>query len=251
MEQSFRTRSCFDREAQAYLLEREGQHSFLVQRELVLELLPPGSLRVLDAGCGPAVMAEPLLDRAYQVYGVDLSPRMVAYARTRMLNHWGALRCHFSTGSIERLAFADGYFDAALSMGVLEYLPSHGRALAELHRVLRPGGTVVLAVSNRACLYHATRGAAQALRAAARRLLGRADSLAPAPNRCLPWRLARELERAGFTGVEGRFCNFIFWPLHGLHAGASLALDRRLSRRSATRLGALFGAQYVVRARKP
>ncbi len=253
MEQSFRTRSYFDREAEAYLQAREGQQSFVAQRELVLDLLPPGSLRVLDLGCGPAVMAEALLERAYQVYGVDLSPRMVAYARTRMQNHWAALRCHFSTGNVERLAFADDYFDATLSMGVLEYLLCYDRALAEIRRVLRPGGTAVLTVPNRVCQYHVAAGAAGALREMAKKALGRppAASRTFVTNRCVPWRLARQVARAGFTAVEGRFCNFILYPLHELHAGASRALGRRLERLAGTKLAVLLGTQYVVKARKP
>ena len=51
--------------------------------------------------------------------------------------------------------------------------------------------------------------------------------------------------------MAGRYCNFIFYPLHELHAGASLALNRALSGLSDSSLGRWIGAQYVVKARKP
>ncbi len=252
MGQAGRTRSYFDAVAHEYLLEREKQYSFVCQRNLVLDLLPVGCGRVLDIGCGPAVMAEELLKQAYEVFGIDLSPGMIGYGRDRMQSHPAGSRCHLSVGNIERLGFADGYFDAVVAMGVIEYLASYDQALAEIRRVLRPGGVAVLTVPNRVCAYHVTREAAEALRAAAKRLLGRPPSSSSSllTNRCVPWRLARQLEGAGFDKVQGRFCNFVFYPLHELHEGASLALNRSLSRLSGSRLGVLAGTQYVVKAQK-
>jgi hypothetical protein len=59
------------------------------------------------------------------------------------------------------------------------------------------------------------------------------------------------LRRAGFERVAGRYCNFIFYPLHELHAGASLALNRALSGLSDSPFGRWIGAQYMIKARKP
>lgn len=70
-------------------------------------------------------------------------------------------------------------------------------------------------------------------------------------NRCVPGRLDDELARAGFQKLEGRYCNFIFHPLHELHARASMALNRRLSAFGQLPLAPWLGSQYVVKVLKP
>lgn len=245
-------RGYFDAVAREYLLEREEQYSFVAQRELVLELLPARLERVLDIGCGPAVMESKLLERSGEVWGIDASPQMIAYGRARMVNHPDGRRCHLSVGDIEKLSFKHAYFDAVVSMGVLEYLLSYDQALAEMHRVLRPGGIAVITVPSRVSAYHRSRGSVEALRGLAKRILGRppAQTRRLVTNRCVPRRLDRQLEHAGFRRVEARFCNFIFYPLHELHSGASLALNRKLSGLANRELGAWLGTQYVVKAQK-
>lgn len=252
-DQGMHIRGYFDAVAREYLLEREEQYSFLSQREHVLALLPARMERVLDIGCGPAVMEGPLLARAGEVWGIDASDRMVAFGRTRMLGHPEGGRCRLSVGDIQSLAFADASFDAVLSMGVLEYLLSYDRALAEIRRVLRPGGVAVITVPSRVSAYHLARERAEALRGLAKRALGRppAASRRFVTNRCVPSRLDRQLEEAGLRKVEARYCNFILYPLHELHAGASLALNRRLSRLAGPGLEARLGTQYIVKAQKP
>ena len=70
-------------------------------------------------------------------------------------------------------------------------------------------------------------------------------------NRCVPGRLDRELARAGFQKLDARYCNFIFHPLHELHAGASMAINRRLTALGQPPLAGFLGSQYVVKAGKP
>lgn len=251
-DQTERIRGYFDGVAREYLLEREEQYSFVSQRELVLELLPSRLERILDIGCGPAVMESGLLERSGEVWGIDASAQMIAYGRARMLNHPERARCHLSVGDVEHLAFRDGYFDAALAMGVIEYLLSYDQALAEMHRVLRRSGVAVITVPSRVSAYHVSRESAEAVRGLAKRLLGRPPSGTRCfvTNRCVPRRLDRQLERAGFRRMEARFCNFIFYPLHELHSGASQALNRKLSGLANRELGAWLGTQYVVKAQK-
>src|SRR5258708_37248548 len=95
-------------------------------------------------------MAPDLLGRADEYWGTDLSAQMSAYGRARMESHPGWNRCHLGVGDAEALDFPSGFFDAIVSLGMLEYLVSHERALAGMFRVLRPGGVAVLAVPNRA-----------------------------------------------------------------------------------------------------
>jgi 2-polyprenyl-6-hydroxyphenyl methylase/3-demethylubiquinone-9 3-methyltransferase len=208
--------------------------------------------RALDIGCGPAMMEPALLERGFEVWGIDASAQMIEYGTQRMAAHPMRSRCHLSLGDAERLAWPENHFDAVISMGVLEYLSSYDRMIAEIRRTLRPGGIAALTLPSRVSVYRLTRDAFNAARATARQLLGRPPpAAAPLPvRRCVPWQLDAQLERAGLRKIEGRFCNFIFFPLYELHPGASNALNRRLERFSSGPLGAALGAQYVVKVRK-
>ena len=83
-DQAFRIRSYFDAAAEAYARQREREFSFAEQKRIALELLPVRLERVLDAGCGPAVMASDLLARADEYWGTDLSAQMIAHGRNRV-----------------------------------------------------------------------------------------------------------------------------------------------------------------------
>src|SRR5262245_48042003 len=97
----------------------------------------PSSARVLDAGCGEGVLVEAYADRLC-ISGVDAS-----YGSPRV-----------TTASLTALPFPDGSFDRALCLDVLEHLAyeDQPRALSELHRVLVPGGELLVSVPNLAHL---------------------------------------------------------------------------------------------------
>src|SRR5258708_37139319 len=111
-------------------------------------------------------------------------------------------------------------------MAVLEYLPRYARALAEVSRVLKPGGIAVFALPNRASAYHVARGAYVTLRHAERRLRGRQARLPMAHNRCVPWKLDRGLQGPGLPKAKSRACNFIFFPLQELPPRLAHLLNR-------------------------
>ena len=246
-------RRYFDAASDQYARGRAQEYSFMAQKRIALGFLPARSARVLDVGCGPAVLADELLERADEYWGIDLSPQMIAHGAARMAAHPRASCCCLSVGDAEALQFEDASFDAVVALGLLEYLPSYERALREICRVLRPGGVAALAVPNRASAYRRCRGLADRTRLGVKRLLGRAPRVTERFhwNPCIPARLDEELANTGFERVAGRYCNFILYPLHDWHAGASLALNRALSRLAPAALEPWLGAQYVVAARKP
>ena len=107
----------------------------LIDRELAE--LPRGA-QALDVGCGTGFNVRRLRDRGLSVVGIEPSPAMRERAQrdnpgTEILD-----------GDIERLPFDDGRFDFVLAIEVIRYLEGPDRALAEIHRVLKPGGLAII-----------------------------------------------------------------------------------------------------------
>ena len=93
---------------------------------------------VLEVGCGLGAMAALWAEQGARMSAVDLSPRAVALARTRFAQQ--ELEGSFSIANAHDLPFADGAFAYAYSWGVLHHAPQLARSIAELMRVLEPGG---------------------------------------------------------------------------------------------------------------
>ena len=229
-------RRYFDAAVPEYVRSREAQLSFQAQKALVLGMLGGAQGRILDLGCGPALLEPDLLALGFEAWGVDVSPAMIEAGRARVSHP----KCHLSTGDASALQFASGFFDAVISMGLLEYVPDYRPVLREARRVLRPGGVAIFTVPSRVSPYHLAGRAWRGLRGR------RASSLSE--NRCVPWRLDRELAECGLRKLEGRGCNFIFFPLHDKAPRASDRLNRSLAWLSNTPLGPFAGSQYVVKA---
>jgi ubiquinone/menaquinone biosynthesis C-methylase UbiE len=105
-----------------------------------LRLLRPG-MRVLDLGCGPGSITLGLAETVApgEVVGVDFQPSQVAQAQALSAAR-GVMNATFEVADVYRLPFPDGSFDAAFANTVLMHLREPVRALAEMRRVLRPGG---------------------------------------------------------------------------------------------------------------
>jgi SAM-dependent methyltransferase len=104
--------------------------------------LRPGD-SVLDVGCGAGVdllIAARLVGPNGRVSGLDLTPEMVAKARSNL-----GPRAEIALGTAEAIPFADESFDVVISNGVLNLCPSKEQAYREIHRVLRPDGRLQFA----------------------------------------------------------------------------------------------------------
>lgn len=116
-----------------------GPDAKQVAFEAVAEARPR---RVLEVGCGPGEFARRLVDElGVDLVAVDLSPRMVVLARGLGVD---AREC-----DVEELPFANASFDCAVANWMLYHVPRLDRALAELARVLVPGGRLVAATNGR------------------------------------------------------------------------------------------------------
>lgn len=116
---------------------------------LALDLLAPvPGQAVLDAGCGTGAALQALLARAEcRATGVDFSATMITDARRRLRG-----KAELVEAPLESLPFADATFDAVLALNVLYFADRDGEMIAELHRVLRPGGRLVAYVTEDASM---------------------------------------------------------------------------------------------------
>jgi SAM-dependent methyltransferase len=117
----------------------EGDHAEDVAFAAVAERSPR---RILDAGCGTGVFAERLQrELGVEVEAVDLSARMVALTGQRGVPA--------QVGDIQALPFAEGEFDVAVANWVLYHVEQLEQGVAELARVLRPGGALIAGTQGR------------------------------------------------------------------------------------------------------
>lgn len=125
-------------------------HCLECEAVLALAKVKPGE-RAVDIGCGTGIYAVELAQRGAHVIGVDPSMEMLAVAREKFRRV--GLTGLFVCGSVEALPFRFEGFDLALAVTSLCFVPHPDRAIEEVHRVLRPGGHLVLGELNRFSLW--------------------------------------------------------------------------------------------------
>ena len=103
-------------------------------------LAPAPGARWIDVGCGNGAFTELIVERCApaSVQGVDPSEGQLTFARTRP----GVRIAQFRQGDAMALPFADNSFDAAVMALVIFFVPDPAKGVAEMARVVRPGGTV-------------------------------------------------------------------------------------------------------------
>jgi SAM-dependent methyltransferase len=100
--------------------------------------------RWLEAACGPGLIARRLAPHVTAIDGYDLTPAMIDVAR-RDAAAAGVTNASFAVGDATALPVAGDSFDGAVSRFSLHHIPLPGRLLAELGRVVKPGGRIVIA----------------------------------------------------------------------------------------------------------
>ena len=98
--------------------------------------------KILDVACGRGTLSLKIAERGCEVHGVDISEDAIKGAKR--LAEREKIVCEFEVGSAEDLPYADGYFDKVICSSSLEHFKDDIKALKEMHRVLKPNGSVVL-----------------------------------------------------------------------------------------------------------
>lgn len=108
--------------------------------------------RILDAGCGNGWLGRHLPHE--DIWGIDISPAMVSLAATRLADA--------RVGDVEQLPYEDNFFDVVFARSVIHHLAHPARGVAELFRVLKPGGRIVFLDTHDNILSHLPRKRMQA-----------------------------------------------------------------------------------------
>lgn len=171
-------------------------HDLMIRRGAVLqELNLRTGERVLEVGCGGgfyAYEAARCVGATGRVCAIDISQDQIAAARTRCAEFpW--VECELA--NVAELPFANFEFDAVYANQVLEYVTTLNDALLEIHRVLRPGGRLIIVATNWSSLvWHSSHPERM------NRVLAAWDEHAPYPD--LPALLAVQLRKVGIEPVH-------------------------------------------------
>lgn len=141
--------SLFERVAWVYVFCRE--HLFRDDTERIIAALWPGGrpsagTQLIELGCGPGFYSCRLAERFsdMSVIGVDRSESQLRWARERA-GALGLSNCRFRRINALHLSYADAEFDIVLASRLFTILPEQNRAVAEMYRVLKPGGRCFIA----------------------------------------------------------------------------------------------------------
>ena len=252
----------FDARADAYDREYNeptaGGYALRVRRQRVLELFDRPGGKVLDVGCGPGVMAQEMASRGCEFWGVDGSEKMLEICQQRFGGRTGM---RFQRGDAAALAFANEFFDAVLCMGVIDAVADRRRAVREMLRVLKPGGTLIITFTNSASPYswwkkYVFYDAVAAYHGVRRRLgFGRPGvTLPPNPRGRTLYnrRAARELlqsEGADVVAVRGYFYNIFLAPMDEFFPSLAVWVTRQFEERRWPR-PEWIASGWIIKARK-
>ena len=242
------------------LVYRERMHTALRWIE-ALEL-PPGC-EAVEVGCGAGLMSVELARRGIHLIATDSSPRMVSTARREAEQAGLADRIRISRADAHALPFASERFDLVVALGLLPWVADPPRVVAEMARVLRPGGWLIVTADNRLRLNLVLEPRENPVLWPVKlglRTYRRATRRAPrggAPSRLhLPGDVERMLARAGLTTARRAtvgFGPFTFLGHPVMSDAVGLRLHCSLRRWSAYRVKVLrrLGWHYIAAARKP
>ena len=249
-------RTLFEYEAEHYAKLREREFGFSAQLGIVMRMLGGERGLILDIGCAAGSEISDLRRMGFYLVGLDFSPSMLGYAKERFA---GDPNVQFCQGDAEFLPFRSASFDHVLCLGLLEYLPDYRPTVAEISRLLRPGGLAIFSTPSRISPYYLTEEILERLvgptwRAVKGLISGKPQSMGKIPQHsrslCLPWRLRRLTREFGLAPDQSAFTNFFIYPLERLSPAAHDRTSQFLERFGSSPIIGWTGSQYLLSARK-
>ncbi|MCW3028610.1 MAG: Methyltransferase type 11 [Solirubrobacterales bacterium] len=213
---------------------------------------------VLEIGCGAGHLTMQLADRGIRVHAVDASPAMVDATAARAGEHGVSDRVTVNVADVHALPFETGHFDLVIAVGVIPWLHSPADAVAEMTRVLRPQGNLILTADNGARLVSFTdpRGLLaltplKRVLVSLRRRRGRVSSRLHFPSRIDEMLLKSSLQPVARRTVGFGPLSFLGRPV--MSESRSIRVNGRLQALADRGVPGLklTGWHYLVRARKP
>ena len=126
----------------------ERYYDQVIPEMLKLMEVEPGAT-VLDAGCGPGVHSARVARAGFRVVAIDVSQTMLEEAKARIAKAGLTSAVEFQQQDLTRLTFPDASFQNVFSWGVIIHIHGVEKALDELARIVKPGGTLALYVTNK------------------------------------------------------------------------------------------------------
>ena len=246
----YHVRQVFESWVDYYATAREKTPWLAAQLKIVEGMLWGKNGLVLDIGCAAGAELSWLNCRGFQVIGTDLSSQMLLSARKRFPANSAVQLC---AADLESLPFRANSVDHVVCLGVLEYLPSYSRALNEIHRVLRPGGSAVFSIPTRISFerisYKLCHWTVIPAWRKMRRILGDNQARLPlslAWNRCLPWSFRRLLQYHGLQPRVSAYSGFLIFPLEQVWPAAQVRIAGVMEHLSDSWLLGWTLSQYLI-----
>jgi ubiquinone/menaquinone biosynthesis C-methylase UbiE len=226
-----------------------GRWSRVVGDVFVDWIAAPRDLRWLDIGCGTGVFTEQVIRDCSPaaVVGIDPSAEQLAFARGRA----GLSGVEFHVGDAQDLPFPDNSFDIAIMALVIHFVPDPGKAVTEMRRALRPGGTAAAYVWD-----YTKAGSPTAPLTAAMKAMGLESATPPSPQATSLTTLEELWRVAGFVEIGTRAIDILvefadfeeFWESMTMPVGPVGKAIAKLSPGARERLRSVLERQMPLTA---
>lgn len=233
-----------------------------IERRIEAENVPRGA-KVLDVGCGPGELVLSLAKRGYDIWAVDISPAMVEKARMLLQANCRQLSDRISVGDVEDLTFEDNFFDVVVAAGVIEYQRDDEKSLLEMKRVVKPGGYIILNVTNKYAYINVLDGLYRWLKKQRQTKAGlnfvkqrvlRKTNLRVLPDRRThsPWRFDKVLEAHHLKKIRHNFFHFspLPTPFDSVFSVICRPIGMHMESLTNSAIARFLAGGYLVVARK-
>lgn len=237
-------------------LQNVHTYSYLIRKKRIIDMIDNDQGKVLDIGCGPAVLTLELLNKGFEVWGMDLSEEVIEEACKKIGKTELSSSAHFTVGNIESLDFADEYFDMVICAGVFSYLDDVTQAIKEIYRVLKPGGIAIITVPNRRDVYICIRSLLltflRPFITEQNTLFGRKITIRRFKyTRYRPGLLDKLVLKNKFEKIDFAHYHFILFPFDVIFPNLSLSLGEKMEERFfKSKIFGWLGKGYILKAKK-